>query len=122
MGDVGEGRFDPLIHAPHRLRICAMLSRADGIEFAEIQSRTGLSKSALSKHLSQLTDVGHLADEQFLRAGSSRLMLSLTDQGRRAYAAHRKALEDILMSEDDASSPTTTSRAPQHLGSTDTGQ
>ncbi len=89
-----------------------MLSRADGIEFAEIQSRTGLTKSALSKHLSQLIDVGHLADEQFLRAGSSRLMLSLTDQGRAAYAAHRKALEDILANEDDVSSLTTKSHAP----------
>ena len=80
-----------------------MLSRAEGIEFSEIQSRTGLSKSALSKHLSQLIDAGHLADEQFLRAGSSRLMLSLTDQGRAAYAAHRKALEEILASEVDNS-------------------
>ena len=101
-----EGRFDPLIHSPHRLRICAMLSRADGIEFGEIQHRTGLSKSALSKHLTQLIDAGHLLDEPFVRAGSSRLMLSLTDQGRTAYAAHRKALEDILASEDVSTSVT----------------
>ncbi|MGZ0712821.1 transcriptional regulator (plasmid) [Coraliomargarita sp. W4R53] len=98
-----EPRFDPLIHAPQRLRICAMLSRADGIEFGEIQNRTGLSKSALSKHLTQLIDVGYLTDEQFLRAGSSRLMLSLTDQGLAAYGAHRMALEELLASEDEAS-------------------
>ncbi len=100
-----KGRFDPLIHSPQKLRICAMLSRADGIEFSEIQNRTGLSKSALSKHLTQLIDVGHLADEQFVRAGSSRLMLSLTNQGRAAYAAHRQALEDILVAEDRITSP-----------------
>lgn len=101
-----EAQFDPLIHSPQRLRICAMLSRADGIEFSEIQNRTGLSKSALSKHLTQLIDVGHLTDEQFVRTGSSRLMLSLTSQGRAAYAAHRQALEDILVGEDAAPSRT----------------
>ena len=77
-----------------------MLSRADGIEFSEIQQRTDLSKSALSKHLAQLIDAGYLGEEQFVRAGRSRLMLSLTDQGRAAYLAHRKALEAILASEE----------------------
>lgn len=85
-----------------------MLSQADGIEFGEIQNRTGLSKSALSKHLSQLVDAGHLAEDQFVRAGSSRLMLSLTNQGRVAYAAHRQALRDILATDDNVSSSTTT--------------
>ena len=77
-----------------------MLSRADGIEFGEIQQRTDLSKSALSKHLTQLIDAGYLAEEQFVRAGRSRLMLALTHQGRGAYVAHRKALEAILASDD----------------------
>lgn len=77
-----------------------MLSRAEGIEFGEIQKRTELSKSALSKHLTQLIAAEYLAEEQFVRASRSRLMLSLTDLGRAAYAAHRKALEAILASDD----------------------
>lgn len=105
---MGEVRFDPLIHFPQRLRICAMLYQADGIEFSEIQNRTGLSKSALSKHLTQLTGVGYLKDEQFVRSGSSRLMLSLTNQGRAAYIGHRKALEEILLGENTGQSPTNT--------------
>ena len=87
-----------------------MLSQAEGIEFSEIQNRTGLSKSALSKHLTQLIDAGHLAEEQFVRAGSSRLMLSLTSQGHAAYIGHRKALEDIFKTDDNTTSPTTTQR------------
>lgn len=101
-----EAQFDPLIHAPQRLRVCAMLFQAAGIEFAEIQNRTGLSKSALSKHLAQLTEADYLAEEQFARAGRSRLMLSLTDIGRTAYAGHRKALEEIL-TESNAEAGTT---------------
>ncbi|MDO5745917.1 MAG: transcriptional regulator [Micrococcaceae bacterium] len=102
---MAEARFDPLIHSPQKLRICAMLSQAEGMEFSEIQNRTGLSKSALSKHLTQLIDAGHLKDEPFVRSGSSRLMLSLTSQGRVAYAGHRKALEEILLGENTDQSP-----------------
>jgi len=93
---VPEAAFDALIHAPLRLRICAMLSQADGIEFAEIQRRLDISKSALSKHVSQLADAGYVAEEPFTRGGRSWLMVSLTTAGRRAYRAHREALAQLL--------------------------
>ena len=93
---MAEARFDPLIHAPHRLRICAMLSQADSIEFGEIQRRVELSKSALSKHLSQLAEVGYVAEKSIVRQGRSRLLLSLTEPGRSAYTGHRAALQRIL--------------------------
>ena len=96
--------FDPLIHAPHRLRICAMLSQADGIEFAEVQRRLDISKSALSKHVSQLTDAGYVIEQPFVRGGSSWLMLALTETGRRAYRSHRAALVRML-ADDDVSRP-----------------
>lgn len=73
-----------------------MLSQAATIEFGEIQERTGLSKSALSKHLTQLTEVGYLAEKSYVRGGRSRLLMSLTSQGREAYLAHREALAEIL--------------------------
>jgi DNA-binding MarR family transcriptional regulator len=93
---VPEARFDELIHAPHRLRICAMLSQADGIEFSEIQTRTDLSKSALSKHLSQLSDAGYVTETAFVRQGRSRQLLSLTAAGLAAYRAHRASLQALL--------------------------
>ena len=91
-----EARFDELIHAPQRLRICAMLSPAEGIEFGEIQKRTELSKSALSKHLSQLADAGYVSETAILRQGRSRQLLSLTPAGRDAYNAHRASLQLLL--------------------------
>ncbi|WP_430592107.1 transcriptional regulator [Humidisolicoccus flavus] len=91
-----EPRFDPLIHAPYRLRICAMLSQAESVEFGEILERCGLSKSALSKHLSQLVDVGYVAESAIVRAGRSRQLLTLTAAGRESYAGHRAALQQIL--------------------------
>ena len=91
-----EPRFDPLIHAPHRLRICAIANATTHVEFGELQNRLGVSKSALSKHVSQLVDHGYLHEEQVTRAGRSRLRLSLTAQGRRAYRQHTAALREII--------------------------
>lgn len=95
---MAEPRFDALIHAPARLRICAMLFPADGIDFTAIQQRTELSKSALSKHLTQLQDAGYLEQQPFTRNGRSRLMLHLTSAGRDAYQGHRAALQEMLES------------------------
>ncbi|HET6394055.1 MAG TPA: transcriptional regulator [Blastococcus sp.] len=88
--------FDEVIHAPHRLRICAALSAAHQVEFGFLQERLGLSKSALSKHLSQLAAAGYVAQDRAVRDARSRLWLSLTPRGRRAYTAHVKALREIV--------------------------
>ncbi|KNC19825.1 hypothetical protein AC792_04050 [Arthrobacter sp. RIT-PI-e] len=91
-----EPRFDPLIHAPHRLQICAITNAATHVEFGELQRRLDLSKSALSKHISQLIEQKYLQQEQVTRAGRSRLRLSLTEQGRDAYQGHIAALRAII--------------------------
>lgn len=77
-----------------------MLSQAQGIEFGEIQQRTGLSKSALSKHLTQLVSAEYVTEEQFVRAGRSRLLLSLSESGRVAYTGHKRALIALLEEQD----------------------
>ena len=94
-----EARFDQLIHAPHRLRICAITSATTHVEFGELQARLGLSKSALSKHISQLVEHGYLHEGHLNRQGHSRLRLSLTELGRDAYLGHIAALKEII---DDA--------------------
>jgi DNA-binding MarR family transcriptional regulator len=88
--------FDEVIHAPQRLRICAMLSAARDVEFGVLQDRLGLSKSALSKHLAHLADAGYVRQDRAVRDARSRLWLSLTAEGKRAYAAHVRALQRII--------------------------
>jgi DNA-binding MarR family transcriptional regulator len=93
---VSEPGFDPLIHNPHRLRICAIAYAAGYVEFGELQERLGVSKSALSKHVSQLVEHGYLREEHVTRAGYARLRLSLTERGRIAYRGHTAALKAII--------------------------
>ena len=88
--------FDEVIHAPQRLRICATLSAAQKVEFGFLQERLELSKSALSKHLSQLAEAGYVHQDRAVRDARSRLWLSLTPEGRRAYTAHVRALQEIV--------------------------
>lgn len=92
--------FDEVIHAPQRLRICAMLSAAHSVEFAVIGDQLHLSKSALSKHLTQLADAGYVRQDRAVRDSRSRLWLSLTPQGARAYRAHVQALQQIIAADE----------------------
>ena len=92
--------FNEVIHAPQRLRICAMLSGAQKVEFRLLQDQLGVSKSALSKHLTLLVDAGYVRQERALRNSRNRLWLSLTPEGAHAYSAHVRALQQILGSND----------------------
>jgi DNA-binding MarR family transcriptional regulator len=55
-----------------------------------------LSKSALSKHLSQLADAGYVTQDRAVRDSRNRLWLSLTPAGGRAYTAHVRSLRGIV--------------------------
>lgn len=89
-------RFDEVIHAPHRLRICAMLNGARMVEFSVLRQHLGLSKSALSKHLSQLVDAGYVEQSRATRDSRSHVWLTLTREGQKAYAGHRESLRQIM--------------------------
>lgn len=106
--------LDPLIHAPVRLQVCAILSAVDEGEFAMVREETGVSESVLSKQVKLLADAGYvkvrkasLAEARYQldarklgakkahQGGFSlrpRTWLSLTPAGRQAFAAHMQAL------------------------------
>lgn len=48
--------FDATIHAPNRLRICALLDAAGEAEFVLVQKQLDVSASVLSKHVTVLMD------------------------------------------------------------------
>tara|TARA_R110002167_G_scaffold364876_1_gene588040 strand:- start:326 stop:640 length:315 start_codon:yes stop_codon:yes gene_type:complete len=79
--------FDPVIHAPGRLQICAILSSVDA-EFALIRDNLQVSDSVLSKHLKQLEDVGYVKLTKTPVDGRQRTWASLTPAGKTAFAAH----------------------------------
>ncbi|GHI06043.1 MarR family transcriptional regulator [Streptomyces cellostaticus] len=88
--------FDATIHAPNRLRICALLDTADEAEFAVVQKQLDVSASVLSKHVTVLTEAGYVEQRKALRDTRQRVWLRLTREGRQAYQAHLAALRAIV--------------------------
>lgn len=90
-------RLDPLLHEPARLAVLAALAPAGFIEFSALLGLVGISKSALSKHVSALTDAGVVvvtnspADKRARR-------IALTDAGRDSFDAYLRQLEEIVRS------------------------
>lgn len=80
--------FDPVIHAPGRLQICAILSSVDDAEFAMIRDAIAVSDSVLSKHLKQLEEAGYVKLTKQAEKGRQRTWIALTAAGRKAFAAH----------------------------------
>jgi DNA-binding MarR family transcriptional regulator len=91
-----EDGFDATIHAPNRLRICALLDAAERIEFGEMQNRLGVSASVLSKHVGVLMAAGYVEQTRAVRDTRQRVWLSLTKTGREAYRVHVAALRAIV--------------------------
>jgi DNA-binding MarR family transcriptional regulator len=87
--------LDPVIHAPLRLQVCAVLIASEETEFATLRQVTGVSDSVLSKHLRQLEEAGYVLSRKALIASRHRTWLALTPAGRRAFAAHVRALNAL---------------------------
>lgn len=88
--------FDSTIHAPQRLRICALLDASDRAEFSFVQEQLQVSASVLSKHVGVLMDSGYLEQTKFVRNARQRVWLRLTPDGRTAYQNHVAALRAIV--------------------------
>ncbi|MFV0429624.1 MAG: transcriptional regulator [Arachnia sp.] len=91
-----KAEFNELIHAPHRLRICAMLWAADAVEFATLREHLGVADSVLSKNLKALVDAGYVALDKQTSRGRSRTWARLLVPGRTAWQGHLAALQEMV--------------------------
>jgi DNA-binding MarR family transcriptional regulator len=88
--------LDPVIHAPLRLQICAMLAQAGTIDFATVREMLDVSESVLSKHVKVLDEAGYVAIRKAPSDGRQRTWLVLTPAGRKAFDAHAQALRALV--------------------------
>ena len=92
----GIDGFDAVLHPPARLQIAAVLAQVGEAEFARLREISGVSDSVLSKHLSALSEAGHVALRKAAFDGRQRTWASLTRSGRKAFSAHVAALEKLV--------------------------
>ena len=93
---VSPQRFDPVVHAPNRLQICAMLAAVSSAEFGAVRDELGVRDPTLSKHVKVLEEAGYLTISKATVASRQRTWLALTAQGREAFAGHVAALHELL--------------------------
>lgn len=94
-----QPRFDPVVHAPVRLRICGLLSGVDALQFGVIRDTLGVSDATCSKHLKVLAEHGYVRlAKRGANRGSARPLtwVRLTREGRRALDGHVEALRRIV--------------------------
>ncbi|ESP91422.1 MULTISPECIES: transcriptional regulator [Pseudoalteromonas] len=89
-------QLDPVIHAPNRLRICAMLVTSAELDFKLIKLQLDVSDSVLSKQLKALEEVGYIETKKRNQNGRPRTWISLTDKGQSAFESHVTALQNII--------------------------
>jgi len=88
--------LDPVIHAPLRLQVCAMLAAAQTVDFATVREMLDVSESVLSKHVKVLEEAGYVAVRKAASDGRQRTWLALSPAGRKAFAAHAAALRSLV--------------------------
>lgn len=97
--------FDEVIHAPLRLRACALLAPAESLEFALVRDHLGVADSVASKHLKVLADAGYVElDKPAGQKGRARTWVRLTKDGRRAFDGHLAALR-VMVEQSAAAAP-----------------
>ena len=96
---MNEARFDDVIHAPARLRICGVLRAVEQMDFAVLRDTLNVSDTTLSKHLKTLAEAGYVSltkAASAARTDARRLTwVTLTPAGRNAFDAHVRALKEI---------------------------
>lgn len=92
----GGPTLDPVIHAPTRLQLVAILAGVTEAEFGRLRELTGVSDSVLSKHLAALAEAGYVRPRKAALDGRQRTWLALTRAGRAAFTAHVAALNAIV--------------------------
>ena len=91
-----DAHLNPVIHAPARLSIMALLATGDEVEFAFVRDRVGISDSVLSKHASALEAAGYIKIRKGHVGKRPRTWFKLTRNGRGAFTAHVAALQRIV--------------------------
>jgi DNA-binding MarR family transcriptional regulator len=91
--------LDPVIHAPKRLAAMALLANARDADFGFVREQLQLSASDLSKQMTELAKAGYVEIRKHGRGPGATTTYRITKGGRRAYVAHREALEAILAME-----------------------
>jgi len=88
--------LDQLIHAPARLMILTYLYVVDSADYVFIMHQTGLTWGNLATHLNKLEEAGYVEVQKTFNGKKPQSILRMTDQGRAAFKAYKKSMQQVL--------------------------
>jgi DNA-binding MarR family transcriptional regulator len=92
-------RLDPVIHAPKRLAVMAVLTHSTSTDFGFLREHLDVSDSDLSKQMSALERAGYVTVSKSSRGRGGVTTYRATRKGAAAYQRHVRALRDIVGAE-----------------------
>lgn len=91
----GLADLDPVIHAPKRLAIMAILASSTTTDFAFLRDYLGVSDSDLSKQMAVLEKAGYVSIKKTSRGRGGVTSFRITKSGHTAFDQHLAALKAI---------------------------
>lgn len=96
MGLADLGRIDDVIHGRMRLGIMVYLSDAAVADFTELKTVLDATQGNLSVHLKTLEKAGYVAIDKSFRDNKPLTRVSITREGRQAFAAYLDAIGALI--------------------------
>jgi DNA-binding MarR family transcriptional regulator len=87
--------LDDLLGHPVRFSVVALLAAAEHADFGFVRDNVEVTDSVLSKQMSALEQAGYVKVKKGFVGKRPRTWLSLTKEGRRRFARHMNALQEI---------------------------
>ncbi|WP_029417366.1 winged helix-turn-helix domain-containing protein [Brevundimonas bacteroides] len=96
MGLADLGRIDEVIHGRMRLGIMVYLADVETADFTELKTVLEATQGNLSVHLKKLEEAGYVAIDKSFRDNKPLTRITLTGEGRAAFAAYLEALGRLI--------------------------
>ena len=100
MGLADLGRIDEVIHGRIRLGIMVYLADVDAADFTELKTVLEATQGNLSVHLRKLDEAGYVAIDKSFVNNKPLTRVSITREGRRAFAAYLDAIGALIGGKD----------------------
>jgi len=95
MSEIGLADLDPVIHAPKRLAVMAILANSTTTDFAFLREYLSVSDSDLSKQMAVLEKAGYVSITKTSRGRGGATTYRITKDGTSAFQRHLAALRAI---------------------------
>jgi DNA-binding transcriptional ArsR family regulator len=86
---------DRVVHEPARLVILAVLANAEEVDFAFLQTVSGLTKGNLSRHAAKLEEAGYVDIRKYYKGKVPATGYRITLAGRAAFSSYWERMRSI---------------------------